>query len=203
MADANMIIRVDPELKQNFEWACGVADNTASQVLRKYMRDFIAKQMEQEASQVVIKVSDADGPQFLYDKTDAKEVLTIKKTIFLCHEFERLHPEVPLADYDDREKIKQDAYVVIHNKALPVTKRTDAAVDIIKAHYQRSAQSSLNPDSPISIKHHPGFVEYASHYVKSVSLAKTFGDDVYDELVQRFPLDGPSRMGDTPSWPIA
>lgn len=201
MADANMIIRVDPELKQNFDWACSVADNTASQVLRKYMRDFITKMMEQEASQVVIEEPGDDGPQFLYNKDDAAEVLNVKKKIFLCREFEKLHPEVPLADYNERERMKRKANDVVHNRDLSVAKRTDAAVDIIKAHYQRSAQSSLNTDSPSTIKHHPGFAEYAKHYVKSVSLAKTFGDDVYDELVRRFPLDGPSRMGDTPSWP--
>jgi predicted transcriptional regulator len=201
MADANMIIRVDPELKQNFDWACSVADNTASQLLRKYMRDFVTMQMTKEASQVVIEESDADGAQFLYDKNDAAEVLNIKKKIFLCREFEKLHPEVPLADYNERERIKREAHGVVLNRDLSVAKRTDAAVGIIKAHYQRSAQSSLNPDSPSSINRHPGFSEYAKHYVKSVSLAKTFGDDVYDELVRRFPLDGPSRMGDTPSWP--
>ncbi|PHV09320.1 hypothetical protein CSQ96_02200 [Janthinobacterium sp. BJB412] len=201
MADANMIIRVDPELKQDFDWACGMADNTASQVLRKCMRDFVTKLMEQKASQVVIDESDDNGPQFLYDKADTAEVLNIKKKIFLCREFEKLHPEVALADYNERERIKREAHGIVHNRDLTVTKRTDAAVDILKAHYQRSAQSSLSPDSPSSINRHPGFSEYAKHYVKSVSLAKTFGDDVYGELVRRFPLNGPSRMGDTPTWP--
>ena len=41
MADADLIIRVDPELKQDCDWACGVADSTASQVLRQYMCGFV------------------------------------------------------------------------------------------------------------------------------------------------------------------
>lgn len=201
MADANIIIRVDAELKQNFEWACSAADNTGSQVLRKFMRDFVTKRMAQEASKVVIEEPAVDGAQFLYNKDDPAEVLTIKKKIFLRREFEKLHPEVPLTDYNEREAIKREAYSVVHNEALPLTTRTDAAVSIIKAHFQRSAQGSLDTDSPSSINRHPGFPEYVKHYVKSVSLAKSFGDDVYDELVRRFPLDKPSRMGDTPSWP--
>lgn len=83
MADADLIIRVDPELKQDFDWACGVADSTASQVLRQYMCGFVSKLMAQEASQVVIEEPGAAGPQFLYNKEDAAEVLSIKKKIFL------------------------------------------------------------------------------------------------------------------------
>lgn len=204
MSDTSMVLRVDHQLKHDFEWACEQTDKTASQALRSYMRKFIDEVMAKKASKMVIETSNSDGAQFVYNKNDPEEVLAIKKKIFLCREFEKFHPSVPLEDYVVRERLKQKAYSTLHNQDLSASVRADAAVDLIKAHFMASARGSINPDRPTSIKLHPGFDEYAKHYIRTVELVQSFPKDVYDELARRYPLDGPSRMKDSTStsWPI-
>ena len=45
MAESNVIVRVDDELKAAFADAAKAADRTASQLLRDFMRDFVKSQV--------------------------------------------------------------------------------------------------------------------------------------------------------------
>lgn len=202
MAETSMVLRVDQQLKADFEWACNHADTTASQALRRYMRKFVDEEMNKKAAVLVIEPSPAGGAQFVYNQNDAEEVLMIKRKLLLFQEFEKLHPTVPLMDYPEREKLKEKAWSVLHDQTLPTSDRANAAVDILKAHFMGSARGRINPEHPSSIKLHPGFDEYAKHYLRGVSLAKSFPDEVYEELLHRYPLKGPSLMNDSTSWPV-
>lgn len=45
--DAGLRVRIDPQLRQDFISACRHQDQTAAQVLRAFMRDFVAQHQEQ------------------------------------------------------------------------------------------------------------------------------------------------------------
>lgn len=48
--DTTFTFRVDPDLKRSFEMAATAQDQTASQLLRAFMRDYCAKHAQAELS---------------------------------------------------------------------------------------------------------------------------------------------------------
>lgn len=48
MKDAGLRIRVQRELRESFIEACKAQDKPAAQVLREFMRDYVAKRAEKE-----------------------------------------------------------------------------------------------------------------------------------------------------------
>lgn len=199
MAEASIVLRLDSDLKREFEWVCDQVDQTASQVLRACMRKFINETIENKANKIILDRSIEAHNGLFIDFENHEEVLSLKKKKFLCDEFERLNPGVKLLDYSQRENLKEEAYAILNDKNKSVSERADAAVKIVKSHFMRSVQSFINTDRISTVWKHPGFDVYAKHYISKLGFS-AFDTDVYEEMLRRFPLDGESQMGDSSYW---
>jgi hypothetical protein len=195
MAGKQIPIKVDEKLKAQFEWACAHADTTTSQQIRKHMRDFVNEIFDKSASSIIL---DGSNPNTItggmYNPRDENDILTVKRTIWLMRQFEALHPEVRLLPYDEREQIKAAANSRIADVSLAMEDRVAAYTDLMRAHFMRSAMDSLREDDPISYQNHPGFDEYARHYVRAADAnnMEVANIPLFDALAKKYPLQGPS-----------
>lgn len=191
--EGKIITRVPEDLKNAFDWACDVADQTGSQVLRRAMRDLVSEVFDRVTSSIALDGSVPDSRTgILYDPKDEGDVRLVKRTIYLQKKFMELHPEVPLVPYAEREAMKKAARKVLHDEFMPVKEREEALLNLIKAHYIRSAESFLSTDDPLSYTRHPGFDEYVKHYLHAGSVPESAA--IEKALQKRYPLKGPSTM---------
>ncbi len=61
MSEANIIVRVEDELKKAFSKAAKMADRTVSQLLRDFMRDFVKTQLEKAEYDAWVRSKVAEG----------------------------------------------------------------------------------------------------------------------------------------------
>jgi hypothetical protein len=120
-----------------------------------------------------------------YDPRRAPERAIARRLIALRGLFERLHPEVPLWPHAERERLKREAWRVVHDRSLLLAQRIEGARDVMRAHFARSAWATMHAYSPLSFVLHPGFEEYSRHYLHSepAHVCESFGADVGQALL--------------------
>ncbi|MDR5777706.1 MULTISPECIES: hypothetical protein [unclassified Caballeronia] len=134
---------------------------------------------------------------FHYAPERAADRVTVRRMIVMHQLFERLHPGVPLWPLAEREEIKHLAWRVVHNPDASFEQRLDAALRVMKTHYARSVRSTLRTHSPLSFAVHPGFDEYARHYIHSdpTDIVRRFGEKITQELLALYTRPDPVRIG--------
>lgn len=132
-----------------------------------------------------------------YIPSRSEDRMRVRRTIALRQMFGRLHPSVPLWPYRAREYVKHLAWRVVHDPAASLERRLEAALRIVRAHFARSASATLRTEEPLSFVAHPGFDEYARHYLHAdpSDTIRRFGENVGKELMTRFTRPDKLRIG--------
>jgi hypothetical protein len=110
--------------------------------------------------------------------------------------FEKLHPGPHLLNYRQREAKKRAAWSIIGNAALPLPDRIESALQVIAMHFARSVWSALSDGDPLAFLRHPGFREYARHYLHADPdfWAERFRPDVAAVLLDLYPKPAHQRI---------
>lgn len=197
---ASILLKVDSQIKKQFELACAKDDITVAQALRQAMRRYVEDQVAKECARISLRVIPDDGGTMvdvrtggLFSATEQADVDNLKRQYRLMDAFERLHPEVPLLPYNEREKLKQEGHTQRHAATLP--ERAEGYEKILRAHYARSAMDWLDTTDPFSYLGHPGYVEFARHYVAHDLAQGRLEEDLAGEMQRRFgPPEGPVKV---------
>lgn len=166
--------RLPEQLKRDLELTCAAEDRTAAQVLRQLVRGFIDDSFDKRCAHMSLRLEDPSSAVTRDLRTggsicpnEPEDVHTLKRIYFLLDAFERLHPEVAIMPYAEREDIKQRGRELQArgHAAGDLAAQLEGYGQVMRAHFARSAEASLDPASPYSYLDHPGYDEFARHYV--------------------------------------
>ena len=196
---SSILVKVDSRLKLDFEMAARKQDTTATQALRHLMRRYIDEYVERQCARITLRgralaggVRTDERTGAMFSPNDADEVSNIKRTYRLMDEFERLHPEVPLQKYDEREELKERGRVMLNAAQARLEDRVQGHELVMQAHFMRSAWDFLDPSQAFSYLDHPGYAEYVRHYVAWDVSEGLLAPDLAQELQRRHPApEGP------------
>ncbi|MCG8996630.1 hypothetical protein LH435_04775 [Laribacter hongkongensis] len=158
------------------------------------VRRFISEQMQS----ITLSGNSPDPLSGIsYDPGNRADCLYVKRAIAQRQLFMTLHPGAPLINYPEREALKNKASVMVRNHDLPLPTRCEWAEQWIAAYFARSVTGSLSADDPLSFVCHPGFREYASHYLHAdpAETSLRYGAEVAGVLLARYPAPDVLRIG--------
>lgn len=171
MAISSILLKVEADLKRDFELTCARRDTSVAQALRNQMRRFVDEVVDAECTRIALRYKPSDGAALdertggLFSLSEPDDVATLKRTYRLLDAFEHEHPEVPLLTYNDREDLKTRGRALLDSPNSSLQQRVKGYEMVMRAHYARSAMESLDPSRAFSNLDHPGYKEYAAHYV--------------------------------------
>lgn len=194
----SILIKVDSNLKLDFEKAARAQDTTPTQALRHLMRRYVDEYVERQCARITLTAK-AEGGVLTDERTgamfspdDADELATIKRTYRLLDEFAHLHPEVPLQKYDEREELKERGRAMLNASVASLEERVEGYELVMQAHFMRSAWDFLDPSRAFSYLEHPGYAEFARHYVAHDVAAGLVEGNLALELQRHHPApEGP------------
>ena len=192
--EATITLRVATRLKRDFDLSCENADTNSSNALRRFMREFVSNEFDKKCKKIRLdegleksSVHTDARTGMLFSPTEAEDVKAVKRTIALLDAFENRHA-VRIMKYSDREAAKAAGRQEACDPNMSLTQKVLGAEKVIQAHFSRSVMDSLNTDEPFSYLDHPGFEEYAQHYIASDYPSTAHYDrDVVEALHTKYP----------------
>jgi hypothetical protein len=125
----------------------------------------------------------------VYDPADRADCRQVRTLNALYELFEARQPGISLLTHLPQEKCKEHGWALVLDSSLPLVARIGGAHAVIESHYARSASASLSCDDPLSFTWHPGYDEYAAHYLHASPehWRESFGAAVFDALTVIYP----------------
>ncbi len=187
--------RLAERLKRDFEMTCAEDDQAASQVLRQLVRAYVDDQFDKRCATVTLRLAQGSGPVndlrtgALVSPDWPEDLKALKRKYHLLDAFERLHPEVAIMPYAEREEVKRHGHELKARgrAAGDLAAQVEGYERIMRAHFARSAESSLDVSSPFSYLDHPGYDEFARHYVAADLEQRNESTELLRALQARWP----------------
>lgn len=86
--------------------------------------------------------------------------------------------------YSACEGMKKNAYGILAYPDIPIEKRINAAENIIRSHFLRSAYTYIEEHDRRRV--HPSFREYAAMMLNGNVYLHMFGEEIYTALKQKY-----------------